>query len=237
MLVGADCVERGFLLIPDALARFEEDLAGALERFVAAGEIAKRFQDSDLAAMANMGEGQARAAAGDRAGALPRLDEAMLIVSSGQVSPIVAGWCCAARSTPASSRSTASLARGRVDPDATAEGFQGRTALLSPFDRLVHDRVRALDLFDFECTLEMYQPKGKRRWGYFAFPVLHHDHLVGKVDATIDRQRARLHVHAIHEDVPFTRAMTDAVNAELDALVTWLGLDGVEGKKTLLQGC
>jgi hypothetical protein len=31
----------------------------------------------------------------------------------------------------------------------------------------------------------------------------------------------------VHHDIPFTRAMTAAVNAELKALATWLGLDGV----------
>jgi uncharacterized protein YcaQ len=115
----------------------------------------------------------------------------------------------------------------RVDPEATADGFEGRTALLSPFDRLIHDRARALELFDFEYTLEMYKPKEQRRWGYFALPILHHDRLVGKADAIAERKTSRLLVHAVHQDVPFTRAMTKAVNTELDALAAWLHLDDV----------
>ena len=115
----------------------------------------------------------------------------------------------------------------RVDPEATAEGFAGRTALLSPFDRLVHDRASAAALFDFEYVLEMYKPKAKRRWGYFALPVLHHDRLVGKVDAAADHKASVLVVHALHEDVPFTAAMTAAVDAELHALARWLGVDDV----------
>jgi uncharacterized protein YcaQ len=115
----------------------------------------------------------------------------------------------------------------RVDSDATAEGFEGRTALLSPFDRLTHDRVRAVELFDFEYTLEMYKPKAKRRWGYFALPVLHQDRLVGKVDVAADGKASVLHVHAVHRDVRFTKAMTAAVDAELEALAAWLGLDEV----------
>ena len=112
----------------------------------------------------------------------------------------------------------------RVHPGATGEGFVGRTVLLSPFDRLIHDRSRAVDLFDFEYTLEMYKPAAKRRWGYFALPVLHQDRLVGKVDAIADRKAARLDVHAIHEDVRFTKTMTKAVEAEIDALAAWLEL-------------
>jgi len=115
----------------------------------------------------------------------------------------------------------------RVDPTALGEDFEGRTALLSPFDRLVYDRVRAQELFDFEYTLEMYKPAAKRRWGYFALPVLHDDRLVGKVDATADRKASVLRVHAIHEDVRFTRTMTKAVQAELEDLASWLGLDAV----------
>jgi len=116
----------------------------------------------------------------------------------------------------------------RVDPAALGEDFEGRTALLSPFDRLVHDRVRAQELFDFEYTLEMYKPAAKRRWGYFALPVLHRDRLVGKVDAAADRKASALRVHAIHEDVRFTRTITKAVQAELEDLASWLGLSAVE---------
>jgi uncharacterized protein YcaQ len=120
----------------------------------------------------------------------------------------------------------------RVDPAALEAGsadteFEGRTALLSPFDRLVHDRVRAQELFDFEYTLEMYKPAAKRRWGYFALPVLHDDRLVGKVDAIADRKASVLRVHAIHEDVTFTRTMAKAVQSELDELATCLGLGAV----------
>jgi len=115
----------------------------------------------------------------------------------------------------------------RVDPAYLVDDFEGRTALLSPFDRLVHDRVRTQELFDFEYTLEMYKPAAKRRWGYFALPILHGDRLVGKVDAAADRKLSVLRVNAIHEDVRFGRAVTRAVQAELDDLASWLGLDDV----------
>ena len=116
----------------------------------------------------------------------------------------------------------------RVDPAGLGGEFESRTALLSPFDRLVYDRVRAADLFDFEYTLEMYKPAAKRRWGYFALPVLHGDRLVGKVDAKADRKASVLRVHAIHEDARFTRPVARAVRAELDDLAVWLGLEKVD---------
>jgi uncharacterized protein YcaQ len=116
----------------------------------------------------------------------------------------------------------------RVDRDALAGDFEGRTALLSPFDRLIHDRVRAEELFDFEYTLEMYKPAAKRRWGYYALPILHEDRLVGKLDAIADRKASVLRVNAIHEDVKFTRVMKNAVQAELEDLASWLGMNAIE---------
>jgi uncharacterized protein YcaQ len=111
-----------------------------------------------------------------------------------------------------------------VDPSALDEEFVGRTALLSPFDRLVHNRERMVDLFAFDYILEMFKPAAKRRWGYFALPVLHGDRLVGKVDAKADRKAGLLRVNAVHADVPFDGALTDAVNHELEALAAWLHL-------------
>ena len=110
-------------------------------------------------------------------------------------------------------------------PAGLAEPFEVRAALLSPFDRLVHDRVRAADLFEFEYQLEMYKPVAGRRWGYYALPILYGDRLVGKLDAAADRKAGVLTVNAVHEDVPFTAEMAEAINAEIADLAAWLNLD------------
>ncbi|MGH3170023.1 MAG: DNA glycosylase AlkZ-like family protein [Trebonia sp.] len=114
----------------------------------------------------------------------------------------------------------------RVDP-AYLDGtpFRGRAALLSPFDRLVHDRARTQELFGFEYQLEMYKPAAKRQWGYFALPVLFADRLVGKLDAKADRKAGVLTVSAIHQDEPFTPEMTAAVDGEIADLAAWLNVE------------
>jgi len=120
----------------------------------------------------------------------------------------------------------------RVDADALAaseDAFEPRTALLSPYDRLVYDRDRVLELFDFEYVLEMYKPAAKRRWGYFALPILHGDRLVGKFDAKADRKAGVLRVFAVHEDFPWEPEIGDAVDAEIEALAAWLGVEVVRG--------
>ena len=112
----------------------------------------------------------------------------------------------------------------RVDASLLDEPFSGRAALLSPFDRLMHDRARTTDLFEFDYQLEMYKPAAKRRWGYYALPILYGDRLVGKVDATADRKAGLLVVNAVHRDVPFTAAMTAAVDEQIADLAAWLEL-------------
>ena len=132
---------------------------------------------------------------------------------------------------PAGSPAARLLVRDRVQPEPGGQVLElGVNALCDrarELDVLVN-RVDAQDLFDFEYFLEMYKPAHKRRWGYFALPILHDDRLVGKLDAIADRKASTLRVHAIHRDVGFTKAMTKAVHGELDALASWLGLDGVE---------
>jgi len=113
----------------------------------------------------------------------------------------------------------------RVDPSLLSQPFSGRAALLSPFDRLIHDRKRKLELFEFDYQLELYKPIVKRRWGYFALPILFGDRLVGKLDATADREAGVLRVNAIHHDASFTKAMNTAVHREIEDLAQWLELD------------
>jgi uncharacterized protein YcaQ len=115
----------------------------------------------------------------------------------------------------------------RVDPAQLAQPFTGRAALLSPFDRLIADRRRMDELFEFDYILEMYKPAGARMWGYYALPILYGDRLVGKLDARADRKEGELRVAAVHQDVPFTRAMTAAVDREIADLARWLDLEVV----------
>jgi hypothetical protein len=112
----------------------------------------------------------------------------------------------------------------RVDPAALDQPFSGRTALLSPIDRLVYDRKRMVEIFEFDYQLEMYKPAAKRRWGYYALPILYGDRLVGKLDAASDRPAGVLRVNAIHRDIPFTKAMNTAVHQEIESLATFLNL-------------
>jgi uncharacterized protein YcaQ len=113
----------------------------------------------------------------------------------------------------------------RVDPSYLERPFVGRAALLSPLDRLVFDRQRALELFDFDYQLEMYRPAAKRRWGYYALPILYGDRLAGKLDASADRKAGVLRINAIHEDLPFTGAAAATVHSEIESLAQWLDLD------------
>ena len=112
----------------------------------------------------------------------------------------------------------------RVDTVQLDRPFEGRTVLLSPFDRLMTDNQRLVRLFEFDYALEMYKPAESRVWGQFALPILLGDRLVGKVDARSDRDSGRFIVHGIHEDELFDRSMRAAVDAEIESFAEWLRL-------------
>jgi DNA-binding CsgD family transcriptional regulator len=87
-----DCAERGYLLIPTGLECLQTgDPPGARARFEEATVIGERFGDRDLMAMSRLGCGQALLELGESRRGLALLDEAIVAVTAGEVSPIVAG--------------------------------------------------------------------------------------------------------------------------------------------------
>jgi uncharacterized protein YcaQ len=120
-----------------------------------------------------------------------------------------------------------------VDPKLLKRQFEGRTAALSPFDRLIHDRRRLLDLFGFDYGLEIYVPPAKRRWGYYVLPVLDGDRFIGRFDGKADRESSTLRVPAIHMEAGTTAKDLNKVEGQLQELADWLGLDKVSVQRTV----
>jgi DNA-binding CsgD family transcriptional regulator len=89
---GRDCVELGYLLLPEAMhAVAEGDFAKAHRTFTEAAKIGARFGDVDLTTFSRHGQGRALLRLGEVASAMTLLDEAMVAVTAGEVSPNFAG--------------------------------------------------------------------------------------------------------------------------------------------------
>ena len=99
------------------------------------------------------------------------------------------------------------------------------TTLLSPFDPLVWDRNRALELFDFDYKIECYTPAAKRRYGYFTLPILHRGKLIGRLDPKAHRAQGMFEVKALHMEpgVRITKRMLTDLAAALHRLADWHG--------------
>jgi len=119
---------------------------------------------------------------------------------------------------------------GVLDAFEQGEGWLPKTTLLSPFDNLICDRARTKQLFGFDYTVEIYVPPAKRRYGYYAMPVLHGDRLIGRVDPAMDRSSGRLTINSVHLEPGVTR-MREAVSAiddSIDDLAMFLGATSIE---------
>jgi len=107
---------------------------------------------------------------------------------------------------------------------AVADSTQtSRTTFLSPFDPLIYDRERTLNVFDFDYKLEMYVPKAERQFGHFTLPVVHDNELVGRLDSEVDRKANVLVVNRLSwedgQPKAAARVAVDAAIAELAAFV------------------
>ncbi len=76
--------------------------------------------------------------------------------------------------------------------DEKGEAAPDLVHILSPFDPLVIQRKRTHLIFDYEHRFEAYVPKAKRKFGYFALPVLVGDDIVAAIDLKMDRQNKKL---------------------------------------------
>ncbi|MFC5479200.1 winged helix-turn-helix domain-containing protein [Massilia suwonensis] len=99
------------------------------------------------------------------------------------------------------------------------------TTILSPFDPVVWDRRRALELFGFDYRLECYTPAAKRRYGYFTLPVLRRGALVARIDAKAHRREGVFEVKALFFEpgVRASDALLRDVAGALQRCARWHG--------------
>ena len=106
----------------------------------------------------------------------------------------------------------------------------GRIRVLSPFDPMLRDRNRAERLFGFHYRIEVFVPEARRKYGYYVFPLLEGDRLIGRIDMKAHRDRDLLHVKALWPErgVRWTDARSRRLNAELDRIRRLAGVEQVK---------
>ncbi|MBI3286358.1 MAG: YcaQ family DNA glycosylase [Burkholderiales bacterium] len=97
------------------------------------------------------------------------------------------------------------------------------TRVLSPFDPVVWDRKRAVELFDFDYKLECYTPEAKRRYGYFTLPILRRGALIGRMDAKAHRKTGIFEIKALHLEpaLRISLSMAGDVGKALKDFAAW----------------
>ena len=109
-----------------------------------------------------------------------------------------------------------------------------RTTLLSPFDPVVWDRVRAMEMFGFEYRLECYTPAPKRVYGYFTLPILRRGALVGRLDAKAHRRDGVFEVKAIYLEprVRITAGLLADVARAIRECASWHGTPSITVRRS-----
>jgi uncharacterized protein YcaQ len=128
-----------------------------------------------------------------------------------------------------------SLRRTFARPDVLAEAASlppapARVRILSPFDPALRDRARAERLFGFSYRIEVFVPEAKRRYGYYVFPVLEGDQIIGRIDAKAFRDDNVLRVRAFWPEpgVRMGQGRVARLEAGLDRLAHFADCDRVE---------
>jgi uncharacterized protein YcaQ len=112
-----------------------------------------------------------------------------------------------------------------LSPAADDSPLPRRTTFLSPFDRLIYDRERNVDLWGFRYRLEIYVPKEKREFGFFVLPTLRGERVVGRIDPELDRREQVLRVNGVWwED----GVRPGSLERPLRSLARFLGAETVE---------
>ena len=104
-----------------------------------------------------------------------------------------------------------------------------RLRVLSPFDPLIRDRNRTERLFGFNYRIEVFVPEPKREYGYYVFPLLEGDRLVGRIDMKADRKAGTLDVKRIwwEKGVKPSNARLEKLEAELTRIARFTGVEKV----------
>ncbi|MEO0762531.1 MAG: crosslink repair DNA glycosylase YcaQ family protein, partial [Pseudomonadota bacterium] len=111
-----------------------------------------------------------------------------------------------------------------------------RVRLLSPFDPSLRDRARAERLFGFHYRIEIFVPEPKRRYGYYVFPVLQGDRLIGRLDARRAGQILEVRAFWPEAGVRMGKARIAGLVAELDRVRHLAGVDEVRFQADWIAG-
>lgn len=105
-----------------------------------------------------------------------------------------------------------------------------RLRILSPFDPALRDRDRAEFLFGFRYRIEVFVPEAHRKYGYYVFPVLEGDRIIGRIDVKAFRDARALRVRAFWPEAGLRlgQGRRTRLEAELDRLCRFAGCDRVE---------